>query len=146
PEKTDPALDTPDKHTQCTTQNVAVNRALRVEVAERRLGDSNSRAVSSPQRLSDVSSTPTGSNLRNTHDRNFYFMGSKLAARVQKSLSPVIRVTRETHEAPFSIQERVERTGGTNCYGEANFRVVWGGSRLTWIGGRWTDRDASGNV
>ena len=36
--------------------------------------------------------------------------------------------------------------GGTNVYGEANFRVVWGGSRLTWIGGRWTDRDASGNV
>jgi hypothetical protein len=23
---------------------------------------------------------------------------------------------------------------------------VWGGSRLTWIGGPWIDRDASGNV
>ena len=39
-----------------------------------------------------------------------------------------------------------QRAGGTNCYGEANFRVVWGGSRLTWIGGRWTDRDANGNM
>ena len=24
--------------------------------------------------------------------------------------------------------------------------MVWGGSRLTWIGGRWTDRDANGNI
>jgi hypothetical protein len=69
-----------------------------------------------------------------------------LAARVQKSLSPAIRVTRETHEAPLAIQERLERAGGTNCYGDANFRVVWGASRLTWIGGRWTDRDSNGNI
>jgi hypothetical protein len=80
------------------------------------------------------------------HDRNFLFTGSELTARVQESLSPVIRVTRETHEAPDQIQERVERVGGTNCYGEANFRVVWGGARLTWIGGRWTDNDGNGNV
>jgi hypothetical protein len=73
-------------------------------------------------------------------------MGNKLAARVQKSLSPVIRVTRETHEAPPDILARMERAGGVNCFGEANFRVVWGGSRLTWIGGRWTDRDAHGNI
>jgi hypothetical protein len=32
-----------------------------------------------------------------------------------------------------------------NLYGEPNFRVVWGGSRLAWIGGRWTDHDAHGN-
>ena len=69
-----------------------------------------------------------------------------MKTRVQTSPSPLIRVTRETHEAPAAIQERVERTGGTNCYGEANFRVVWGASRLTWIGGRWTDRDANGNI
>jgi hypothetical protein len=36
--------------------------------------------------------------------------------------------------------------GGINRYGEANFRAVWGGSRLTWIGGRWEDRDAAGRV
>lgn len=56
-----------------------------------------------------------------------------------------MRVTRETHEVSWQIQERVTRAGGTNRHGEPNFRVVWGGSRLTWIGGRWTDRDASGN-
>jgi hypothetical protein len=44
------------------------------------------------------------------------------------------------------VQERATRAGGVNCYGEPNFRVVWGGSRLAWIGGRWTDRDAHGNT
>jgi hypothetical protein len=58
----------------------------------------------------------------------------------------LIRVLRETHEAPASLRERIARAGGTNRYGEPNFRVVWGGSRLTWIGGRWTDRDASDNI
>jgi hypothetical protein len=55
-------------------------------------------------------------------------------------------VTRETHDTPWEVQERVRRSGGANRYGEPNFRVVWGGSRLTWIGGRWTDRDANGNL
>jgi hypothetical protein len=58
----------------------------------------------------------------------------------------VIRVLRETKRAPDRIQGRVARAGGANRYGEPNFRVVWGWSRLTWIGGRWTDRDASGDV
>jgi|SRR5271156_6098893 len=57
-----------------------------------------------------------------------------------------IRVTRETYDTPPGIRERVLAAGGANRYGEANFRVVWGGSRLTWMGGRWTDRDGSGNV
>jgi hypothetical protein len=73
-------------------------------------------------------------------------IGPKMSTIVQTSPSSVIRVTRETHEAPCEIQERMEGAGGTNCYGEANFRVVWGGSRLTWIGGRWTDRDGNGIV
>jgi hypothetical protein len=58
----------------------------------------------------------------------------------------LIHVTRETHETPAAIEERITRAGGTNRYGEPQFRVVWGGARLAWIGGRWTDRDASGNV
>ncbi len=58
----------------------------------------------------------------------------------------MIRVIRETHETPAAVSERIARAGGTNRYGEPNFRVVWGGSRLAWIGGRWTDRDAHGNV
>jgi hypothetical protein len=60
--------------------------------------------------------------------------------------SAVIRVLRETHEAPAAIRERVAAVGGLNRFSEPNFRVVWGGSRLAWIGGRWTDRDAHGNV
>lgn len=58
----------------------------------------------------------------------------------------MIRVIRETHEAPAAVQQRVARAGGFNRFAEPNFRVVWGGSRLAWIGGRWTDRDAHGNV
>src|ERR1700690_3536188 len=58
----------------------------------------------------------------------------------------MIQVLRETHDAPAAIQERVARAGGANRFGEPNFRVVWGGARLAWIGGRWTDRDANGSV
>ena len=69
---------------------------------------------------------------------------SPIPARQRKPC--LIRVLRETHEAPAVVQERVARAGGLNPYGEPNFRVVWGGSRLAWIGGRWTDRDPHGNV
>ena len=58
----------------------------------------------------------------------------------------MIHILRETHEAPASLQLRLARAGGLNRYGEPNFRVVWGWSRLTWIGGKWTDTDAHGNV
>lgn len=58
----------------------------------------------------------------------------------------MIRVIRETHETPVNLAERLELAGGVNRLGEPNFRVVWGGSRLTWIGGRWIDRDANGNA
>lgn len=58
----------------------------------------------------------------------------------------MIRVTRETHEPPAELAERLVHSGGTNRLGEPNFRVVWGGNRLTWIGGKWTDRDIHGNV
>jgi hypothetical protein len=44
------------------------------------------------------------------------------------------------------VLERVSAAGGLNRFGEPNFRVVWGGARLTLIGGRWTDRDAHGNI
>lgn len=58
----------------------------------------------------------------------------------------MIHVLRETHETPPLVAERLARAGGWNRFGEPNFRVVWGWSRLSWIGGRWTDRDAHGNV
>ena len=57
----------------------------------------------------------------------------------------MIQILRESKHAPREIQERVARAGGVNRFGEPNFRVVWGWSRLTWIGGKWTDRDSSDN-
>ena len=44
------------------------------------------------------------------------------------------------------MARRVAEAGGWNRFGEPNYRVVWGWSRLSWIGGEWTDRDASGNA
>lgn len=58
----------------------------------------------------------------------------------------MIPILRETHDAPAFLQIRLGRAGGLNRFGEPNFRVVWGWSRLTWIGGRWTDTDAHGSV
>lgn len=52
---------------------------------------------------------------------------------------PRFRVGRESKECPPAIQELVTRAGGRNLYGRPNFRVVWGWSRLTLIGGQWTD-------
>src|SRR5208282_4975112 len=56
----------------------------------------------------------------------------------------VIRVLRETHDASAEVQQRLEHAGGYNVLGQPAFRVVWGWSRLSWIGGRWEDRDSSG--
>jgi hypothetical protein len=59
----------------------------------------------------------------------------------------MIRVTRESHSPPESVMRRITAAGGLNRFGEPNFRVVWGGSRLSWIGGKWEDRDpASGEL
>ena len=58
----------------------------------------------------------------------------------------MIQVTRETHEAPEGVRRRLEAAGGTNRFGEPNFRAVWGGARLGWIGGKWEDRDANGRL
>lgn len=58
----------------------------------------------------------------------------------------MITVVREAKRTPVEVAARLARAGGRNRYGEPNFRAVWGWSRLTWIGGRWEDRDASGNL
>jgi hypothetical protein len=54
----------------------------------------------------------------------------------------MIQVIRETHEVPADVTLALEIAGGRNGYGEANYRAVWGWSRLDWIGGKWEDRDA----
>jgi hypothetical protein len=58
----------------------------------------------------------------------------------------MIRVLREAKRAPDDVAARIARAGGLNRFGEPNFRVVWGWTRLDWIGGLFTDRDGSGNV
>ena len=58
----------------------------------------------------------------------------------------MIQVTHESHEAPRHIARTLECAGGVNRFGEPNFRAVWGWNRLGWIGGRWTDLDATGVV
>jgi hypothetical protein len=58
----------------------------------------------------------------------------------------MIEVVREAKCAPDSVQSMVTRAGGLNRYGEPNYRVVWGWSRLAWIGGKWVDYDEHGNA
>ena len=55
----------------------------------------------------------------------------------------MILVIRETHDAPDDVAHRLSRAGGTNRFGEANYRAVWGWNRLGWIGGKFEERDPS---
>jgi hypothetical protein len=51
----------------------------------------------------------------------------------------MIEVLKEFKVCPPKIAAQLARAGGWNRYGEPNYRVVWGWSRLTWIGGKWED-------
>ena len=53
----------------------------------------------------------------------------------------MIQIIRETHTAAPDVARALELAGGFNPFGEANYRAVWGWSRLDWIGGKWEDRD-----
>src|SRR3984957_21343057 len=53
----------------------------------------------------------------------------------------MIHILRETHSAPPGVARALELAGGWNTFGEANYRAVWGWSRLDWIGGKWEDRE-----
>jgi hypothetical protein len=57
-----------------------------------------------------------------------------------------IKVIREQHEAPEGIAQRLALAGGRNRFGEANYRAVWGWSRLAWVGGKWEDHNAAGEL
>jgi hypothetical protein len=58
----------------------------------------------------------------------------------------MIQVLRETHETPKYVEERLRAAGGINRYGEPLYRVVWGWNRLSWMGGKFTDRDENGTL
>jgi len=49
-------------------------------------------------------------------------------------------------ETPDWAQRALLVAGGTNRFGDPNFRLTWGWNLFDWIGGNWEDRDASGNL
>lgn len=49
-------------------------------------------------------------------------------------------------KVPAYLQKSIREKGGLNPHGLPNFRVIWGGDRFTWIGGKWNHHDDSGNV
>ncbi len=53
----------------------------------------------------------------------------------------MILVVRETHATPECVAHRLVRAGGSNRFGEPNYRAVWGWNRLAWIGGKFEERD-----
>src|SRR5579863_21390 len=58
----------------------------------------------------------------------------------------MIQIVRETHDTPENVAQRLNIAGGVNRFGEANYRAVWGWNRLAWIGGKFEERDASGDL
>ena len=74
------------------------------------------------------------------------FGKTQFPAIAELRLRYMIQVLREAKRTPVEIAEHVWRAGGTNRFGGPNFRVVWGWSRLEWIGGKWRDRDEGGAV
>lgn len=58
----------------------------------------------------------------------------------------MIQVITEQHQAPQWAERALLVAGGLNTFGEPNYRLVWGWSRLGWIGGEWKDRNPSGDL
>lgn len=58
----------------------------------------------------------------------------------------MIHVLRETHEAPAEIARILREGGGLNPFSEPNYRLVWGQSRLDFVGGLWEDRNDAGDL
>lgn len=55
----------------------------------------------------------------------------------------------ERRECPPEFAERVREAGGLNRFGGANFRIIWGETKTSWIGGMWpvtTVADAGGEI
>lgn len=58
----------------------------------------------------------------------------------------MIQILREQHQPSPDVARRLRLAGGINRFGQANYRAVWGWSRLSWVGGKWEDRDEAGNL
>lgn len=78
-------------------------------------------------------------NLSSSHRTN-----RREISRCARNDEPRILILRETHDAPESVARVLQLAGGTNRFGEANYRAVWGWNRLAWIGGKFEDRDEQG--
>jgi hypothetical protein len=57
-----------------------------------------------------------------------------------------IIVGRENKLTPGEIIQRVTDVGGLTRFNDPQYRVVWGWSRLTLVGGKWEDRDENESV
>jgi len=64
----------------------------------------------------------------------------------ETAYAPRIVVVRETHDTPENVAVRLACAGSINRFGEPNYRAIWGWNRLAWIGGKFADRDASGEL
>lgn len=60
--------------------------------------------------------------------------------------SSSIRVLRESLPTPDWAVQRLTLAGGLNRFDGPNYRVVWSENRLAFVGGKFEDRDAEGNL
>lgn len=58
----------------------------------------------------------------------------------------MIEIVRENYETPKYLQEILTNSLGRNFFGDPNFRLIWSGKRLDYIGGLFEDRDLEGNL
>ncbi|HKV25553.1 MAG TPA: hypothetical protein VJN93_13250 [Candidatus Acidoferrum sp.] len=61
-------------------------------------------------------------------------------------VNEMIQILRETHDTPESVAQLLRRAGGLNRFGEPTYRAIWGWNRLAWIGGKFEDRNAAGEL
>lgn len=57
----------------------------------------------------------------------------------------IVCTTVHSQDPPPEVQAFVRQYGGLNRFGEPNFRIVWGGSRMAWKISRYARFDDSGN-
>jgi hypothetical protein len=55
-------------------------------------------------------------------------------------------VLRESHIPPGEAVRLLTKLGGLNRFGEAKYRAVWSNDRLSWVAGKFEDRNAAGEL